>query len=347
MKKSFCIAMALLAGVASAQPKFRVLVFNKYGVKSDGSKIEHESIYTLSAAVLGWAKDLGFDAVASVDPKDFNATNLAKFQVVMFNNSPLLGTTLNADQKAAYLAWAPTHGTVAVHSGGDNRATWTDFSPGMLGCEFAGHGTGNASVTGDAEGKDHPVMTGAGLGTNMVLETSLKMNDEMYSFTANPRGLPNLKILYTMDEKTFPADPKMGADHPITWVRDLAGGGRLFYTGWGHSTAMSTNAFFKKLIVNSLFWAGKADQSSVVRPGMLARSGAPRFSVEAAAGSLTVFLGEEGFHVLQLSTFDGRSAGRFAGAASAYTFSGLPGAAPYTLTVTSPGASGARVIAPR
>jgi cytochrome c len=351
MKKIF-LSIALLAAAVTAQttPKFRVLVFNKPGVKAEGGTIDHASIATLSSAVVSWGKAMGFEAVPTVDPTVFTADNLAKYQVVMFNNSPILGTSLNAAQKAAYLAWAATGGTVVIHSGGDNRNSWPEFShPGLLGTEFAGHGTGNASATADPEGKDHPVMTGAGLGTNMALEATLKMNDEMYSFISNPRGASNLKILYTIDEKTFPAEPKMGADHPITWVRDLSGGGRLFYTGWGHSTAMSTDAFFKKLVVNAMYWTAKMDGSSAVR-----RDASDYFRradgfsvVSQAPATLTVFPGDLGFHTFEVNTLEGRNVFRTQGQGqSFYTIGNLNPATVYSVTVGSAEGKRSRVAKP-
>ena len=68
--------IAALASGISAQAKFRVLVFNKPGTKSDGGKIEHASIATLSTAIVAWSKELGFEAVPTVDAAQFTEANL-------------------------------------------------------------------------------------------------------------------------------------------------------------------------------------------------------------------------------------------------------------------------------
>src|SRR5207244_3256904 len=55
--------------------------------------------------------------------------------------------------------------------------------------------------------------------------------DEWYNFRANPRG--RVHVLATVDESTY-SGGSMGADYPIAWCQEFAGG-RAFYTAGGHT----------------------------------------------------------------------------------------------------------------
>jgi cytochrome c len=69
-------------------------------------------------------------------------------------------------------------------------------------------------------------------------------------------------ILATLDESTYLGDPSripfgpgaMGTDHPIAWCHDFEGG-RSFYTGLGHDTALFRNDEYLRHILGGIQWA--------------------------------------------------------------------------------------------
>jgi type 1 glutamine amidotransferase len=321
------ILFGVLAAAAFAQaPKFKVLVFNKAG------GYVHKSITPLSDAVTAWSKEFGFEVTTTADATVFTPASLARFQVVMWNNTTETGLVLNAAQKAAYLDYAKTGGYVGVHGAGDTKGTWADYTNGVVGSELSTHGNGNAVMNQDPQGAAHPVATGDKLGTNLVLDKKITMSDEWYSYKVQPRGLSNLTVLYTLDEKSFSANPPMG-DHPITWTRVFPAGGRVFYTGMGHSDITKV-AYMKSLIVNALFWAAKMDAGSAINVDGSPARGSAFTAFSAGPASLTVNLGLDGPHSVEIATLDGRRVGAFAGdGRKSYTFANLRPATVYSLSV--------------
>lgn len=338
--KQIVFAGALAAAAFGQTPKFKVLIFNKAG------GYVHNSITPMSDAVIAWSKEFGFEVTATADATVFTPASLARFQVVMWNNTTETGLVLNAAQKAAYLDYAKTGGYVGVHGAGDTKGTWADYTASVVGSELSTHGNGNAVMNRDPQGAAHPVVTGAKLGTSIALDAQLTMSDEWYSYKVQPRGLPNLTVLYTLDEKTFKANPPMGGDHPITWARQFPTGGRVFYTGLGHSNVTKV-PFVKNLIVNALFWAAKMDGTSAISLDAPrgAASGFTAFS--RAPASLDVEVAAPGRHAVEVASLDGRRAGTCSGEGRAScAFGGLRSAVYSVSLVTASGRESRLVAVP-
>jgi type 1 glutamine amidotransferase len=50
----------------------------------------------------------------------------------------------------------------------------------------------------------------------------------------------------------------MGADHPIAWTHTPAGGGRLFYTEFGHDLRSLGTPFVRRHVLEGIRWAAAA-----------------------------------------------------------------------------------------
>ena len=48
----------------------------------------------------------------------------------------------------------------------------------------------------------------------------------------------------------------MGDDHPIVWYKELAGGGRSFYSGLGHAGTAFREAKYLDLLKRGILWRG-------------------------------------------------------------------------------------------
>jgi hypothetical protein len=67
--------------------------------------------------------------------------------------------------------------------------------------------------------------------------------------------MPHVNVLLTLDESSY-SGKKMGEKHPIAWYHYYEGG-RVFYTGLGHTDEIYDNEDYRKHIVGAINWAGK------------------------------------------------------------------------------------------
>lgn len=181
----------------------------------------------------------------------FNADQLGKFDVVIFNNST--GRLLNDEQELALANYVENGGRlIGIHGSGDNsHGDFPWYVNNLVGAEFSHHAI-----------EPHLQETTVTLGTvpDSLLVASLPASfthtDEWYVFLENPRAkgfnivysidgesiIPNGNILFVKD-KNF----GMGKDHPVAWYKQT-GKGRTFYTSMGHdATSWKQDAFVKML----------------------------------------------------------------------------------------------------
>jgi type 1 glutamine amidotransferase len=186
----------------------------------------------------------------------FNQAQLAKFDVVIFNNST--GRVLNDEQQRTLEEYVVKGGTlVGIHGAGDDSHHWDWYEQNLLGAKFSHHPLHpqlqEAEIILDNQ-TDSLIAKG--------LPASWKHTDEWYVFFENPRE-KGFTILYHIDgEKILPSgnllwmtekDFGMGKDHPVAWYRAV-GNGRTFYTSMGHHTlAWNQDAFVTMLenVVNA------------------------------------------------------------------------------------------------
>lgn len=84
------------------------------------------------------------------------------------------------------------------------------------------------------------------LATNFLNQTWQKF-DEWYNFKDIN---PNIKVLMRLDESSYTGG-KNGENHPIAWYHDYEGG-RIFYTGLGHTKESYTNPTFLKHLLGGI-----------------------------------------------------------------------------------------------
>jgi uncharacterized protein len=200
----------------------------------------HESIPDGIAAFRELGDGLGFAVTATEDPAEL-ATALADCRVVVFLSTS--GETLTDESRKALRAHlAAGGGYVGVHGAACTEYEWPWYGQEVVGAVFDGHPElqpGELSV----EDHDHPAT--AHLGERWPF------TDEWYNFTANPRG--RVRVLATADEGTY-AGGRMGADHPMVWCHERAGG-RSFYTALGHTAESYADPVFRRHLLGGLTWA--------------------------------------------------------------------------------------------
>lgn len=181
----------------------------------------------------------------------FNPEQLAKFDVVIFNNST--GRVLNDEQQKALEAYVEQGGTlVGIHGAGDDSHHWAWYEENLLGSKFSHHPIEQQLQEAEVVLNTVPDSLLQGLPARW------KHTDEWYVFFENPRA-KGFSILYTIDgDKIIPngnllwikdKNFGMGKDHPVAWYR-TTGKGCTFYTSIGHDAAAWQQEPFVHMLEN-------------------------------------------------------------------------------------------------
>jgi uncharacterized protein len=192
----------------------------------------------------------------------FNATQLAKFSVVIFDNST--GRLLNEEQKASFEKYVENGGSyMGIHGAGDNSHLWPWYIQNLTGSDFSHHaiteGFKTQNTTVNIENHVDSI-------TVSGLPASYKHADEWYVFFENPRKygftvvatingesvITNGSMGFMGKDKTF----GMGKDHAVAWYK-LVGKGKSFYTSMGHDETAWKDENFVKLVENGIKWSIK------------------------------------------------------------------------------------------
>ena len=211
----------------------RLLVFSKT------AGFRHASIKDGKIALQKLAAQQNYAVDFTEDSNVFTDVNLACYDAVVFLLTT--GTLLNGIQKAAFERYIRGGGGyVGVHSASDTEYDWSWYG-GLVGAYFDRiHGHSKVmQATIHVTDRTQP--------STMMLPAVWIRTDEWYNFATNPRGKVN--VLMTIDEKSYKGGT-MGADHPIAWYHEYAGG-RAWYTALGHTSA----SYYEPLFLAHL-WGG-------------------------------------------------------------------------------------------
>jgi type 1 glutamine amidotransferase len=187
----------------------------------------------------------------------FNAEQLKRFKVVIFNNST--GRVLNDEQQEALSQYVEEGGALlGIHGAGDNSHHWPWYETNLLGTRMSHH-----PINPQFQKTEVHVEPKVDSTLTQHLPSSWAHEDEWYIFFSQPKGgkvvsyidgnkiIPNGNILWIRD-KNF----GMGNYHPVAWYR-LVGKGKSFYTSMGHSKEVWQDAHFVRLVENALQWSIK------------------------------------------------------------------------------------------
>src|SRR5262249_4179239 len=116
-----------------------------------------------------------------------------------------------------------------------------------IGANFLGHATSGTPGTARwALGVTHPILTVAGV------PNPWNRSEEWYAFTRDPlsSAIPGITILLTCTDTT-----NQFGERPSAWVHDMPGGGRMFYTAFGHLVDAFREPQVMSMIVVGIQWA--------------------------------------------------------------------------------------------
>jgi type 1 glutamine amidotransferase len=193
------------------------------------------------------------------DYSAFVEGGLDKYDVVYFLNTT--GSPLGADgmekvhEQALQDYMEKTHGGfVGTHSATDTYQgnTWPWYVDDLIGANFVTHS--NYPTQGSARYND-----GVTAANNVILKDGAVPNpwqraEEWYTFTRDVRqytpsdGSGIFTALLLANDNQFP-------ERPTAWVNQLTGGGRVFYTAFGHDVSAFKEPAFQQFFFAGIRWA--------------------------------------------------------------------------------------------
>ena len=233
-----------------------VLVFSK-----TNSFIHKEAIPAAKELLHQMAGERGWSIFLSDSGAVFNPEDLAKFDVVVWNN--VTGDVLLPAQREAFRAWLEQGGGyVGIHAAGDNsHAAWPWYLETVIRTRFIGHPLEPQFQQAQLRIEQPPDPLVASLPDPWV------RTDEWYSFAKSPRA-PDVRVLVSIDESTYAPGSffgkalAMGADHPMIW-KHCVGRGRVFYAAPGHTAETYAEPEYRGLLEAAIAWAGRIGSQAV------------------------------------------------------------------------------------
>lgn len=225
-----CVLL-LATGVFAAKPK--VLVFYKTAGFHHASIAKGlDAIYQLGAAN-------GFLVDSTTDAAAFTNDNLKQYAAIIFLSTT--GTLFNTDQQKALQQYVHDHGGImGIHAAADAEYEWPWYNK-MIGAWFLSHPK-QQTATLDVVDRNN--------GSTRHLPAKWTRKDEWYNYKDINKGL---HILITLDEKSYEGG-KNGAFHPIAWYHEFEGG-RVFYTGLGHTDESYSDPMFLQHLLGGIRYA--------------------------------------------------------------------------------------------
>ena len=174
------------------------------------------------------ATKAGYVVDTSEDPEVFTAENLARYKaLVLVSNStdpkkPESEWFTGAKRDALQGFLKAGKGVVGLHAAADSHYHWGWYGQ-MIGGYFERHPKGTPKGTVTVVDAKHPATA--------KLPKTLERNDEWYYYKDFD---PTVRVLITIDPKTIGEGEADVNPNPLVWCHDF-GGGRVFYSGLGHT----------------------------------------------------------------------------------------------------------------
>lgn len=211
----------------------RVLVFSL--TKSYRHKSIKEGIIAIKK--LGAANNFEVDTSESVT--SFTKENLTRYKALIFLN-PTGSNVFSDEQKKALKDYINDGGgLVGVHAATDFCFEWEWYGR-MIGAFFTNHPKVQQAKLQLVNPKDK---------LNKGIPESWLHTDEWYNFKSFNK---DVTVLVKVDETSYQGG-KMENDHPIVWYHKFEGG-RVFYTGLGHTPEAYSDELFLKQLLTGIKW---------------------------------------------------------------------------------------------
>ncbi len=235
----FCLFYVFITYSKQKEPS--ILVFSKT------ASFRHKSIPAGIQFFTNLKNETSWKIDFSEDANDFTLENLKNYNVVVFLNTT--GNILDKNQKEAFQKYiGHGNGFVGIHAASDSEKEWTWYGD-MVGAVFKDHPKVQKAKVHFNNSSLHPA-------TNHLKEEEL-FRDEWYNFKKPVAS--HVNVLATVDETSYTGKQMNTKNHPITWFHHF-NGGRIFYTGLGHTVTSYADARFQKMIKGAILWAADLEQ---------------------------------------------------------------------------------------
>jgi uncharacterized protein len=169
----------------------------------------------------------------------FTNGNLKKYDALIFLNTT--GNLFDEKQQEALVKYIRNGGGyVGIHASTDAEYDWPWYGK-MAGGYFKSHPKQQEAIVMVTD-KSHP--------STAMLPDEWKRFDEWYDFKDIN---PDIKVLAKLDENSYEGG-EMQNDHPIVWYHEFEGG-RVFYTGFGHTDETFEEPLFQKHVMGGIMYA--------------------------------------------------------------------------------------------
>lgn len=238
---------AAVPAQATAKPKQprKVLVFWRCEGFFHGGGIAggNKAIELLGQKTGAWTTDI------SIDYAVFAAENLAKYDVLVLNNTTHI--KIPEALKPNLLDFVRQgKGLVGIHAATDNFNDWPEAAQ-MIGGLFSGHPWGGGGTWAfKLEEPNHTLLRAFG-------GQGFKLRDEIYQFK-EPYTRADRRVLLTLDL----SDPATGnvkgnradQDYAVAWIKTV-GQGRVFYCSLGHERNVFQDPGVVGFYLDGIQWA--------------------------------------------------------------------------------------------
>lgn len=210
----------------------RVLVFTK----TEGFR--HTSIEVGVQTFKALGEEHGFNIFHTENAAQFTDENLKQFKVVVFLNTT--GNVLNSSQEEALQGYVNQGGSfMGVHAATDTEFDWPWYGK-LVGAYFENHPKPAEAIL-----KKTPYAHQA----TAHLEAEWEHFDEWYNF----KSISNdIQVLLFLDESSY-SGGENGRHHPIAWCQEFDGG-RMFYTGLGHTVEAYNDTNVKQHLLGGILY---------------------------------------------------------------------------------------------
>lgn len=232
----FILTYLISMNISSQQDETSILVFSKTGA------FRHKSIPAGVQFLSDMANKNNWAVSFSENSEDFTVDNLSKYNVLVFLNTT--GNIFNDEQKSAFKNYISNgKGFVGIHAASDTEKEWNWFTE-MIGATFASHPKVQAAMLKVNKDSQHPAV----IGFN---ETEV-FTDEWYNFLKPVDK--HVNVLASLDQSSYEGKKMDTENHPISWYHHYDGG-RIFYSGLGHTDEAYKDIRLYNHIKGGIQWA--------------------------------------------------------------------------------------------
>lgn len=230
MSKLFIFLFSLFTVTLTANAQKQVLIFSK----TQGFR--HGSIEKGARVLKQLLDKEKISSDHSEDAALFTDQGLKKYDAIIFLSTT--GDILDSNQQDAFMRYIQSgKGFVGIHAATDTEFDWPWYN-GLVGAYFTSHPAVQQAKI-DVLDRKH--------AATKHLEPTWQHKDEWYNFKDVKDGL---HVLMNLDEKSYNGG-KMGDHHPISWSQNYDGG-KVFYTGLGHTEESYDEPAFQKHLIGGI-----------------------------------------------------------------------------------------------